>query len=258
VRPRADPAVRLAGAVVVVTGSTRGLGRSTARLLAARGARVVVVGRDAGAARGLATQLGGSSVAVDLREESSAEQVVAHAVQAHGRLDAVVANAGVGHAGDVADMAVPRVHELVELNVLAPLLLARASLPVMRAQGAGGLLFVTSVAGALGVPGESVYSATKAAVEMFADVLREEVKRDGISVSTVLPGVVRTDFFATRGVPYERRFPRPMTPDRAAHVVVRTLEDGRRRRIVPSWLALPARLSAAAPETYRRLERRLG
>ncbi len=244
--------------VVLVTGATRGIGRSTAVLLAQRGARVVCVGRDTAAAREVASLTGGSWLAVDLRNPGSAQEVVEHAVAAHGRLDAVVANAGVGHAGDLADMPVARVAELVEVNLLSPLLLARASLPMMRAQRAGSLLFVTSIAGTLGVPGESVYSATKAAVEAFADVLREEVRSDGLVVSTVLPGVVDTDFFTNRGRLYDRRCPRPLPAERAAQAVVGALEAESRHVLLPAWLALPARLRASAPALYRRLERRFG
>jgi short-subunit dehydrogenase len=118
-------------------------------------------------------------------------------------------------------------------------------------------VFVTSIAGAVGVPGESVYSSTKAAVESFAVVLREELRRDGVGVSTVLPGVVDTAFFERRGAPYDRRFPRPMPPARVARAVVGALESGRGRTVVPRWLSFPAWLSAAAPGTYRTLARRL-
>jgi short-subunit dehydrogenase len=93
---------------------------------------------------------------------------------------------------------------------------------------------------------------------MFADVLREEVRGDGITVGTLLPGVVRTDFFERRGQPYDRRFPRPMPPDRVARAAVRVLVSGRPSAVCPRWLALPIRLRATAPRLYRRLERRFG
>lgn len=236
----------LAGAVVVVTGATRGLGRSTAALLTARGATVVGVGRSAAP----------PDLAEDLTDPAAAERVVAAVLARHGRLDAVVCCAGVGAAGDLADLPVDRAVEVVALDLLSPVLLARAALAPMRAAGGGALLFVTSIAGALGVPGEGVYSSAKAGLETFADVLREEVRADGITVSTVLPGVVDTGFFTTRGRAYDRRVPRPVPPDRAARVVVDALEHGRRRVITPRWLAVPARLRATAPVLYRALERR--
>jgi short-subunit dehydrogenase len=254
--------VRIDGAVVLVTGASSGIGRATAHLLAARGAHVVAVGRDAVALRDLAESIGGTALTADLRLPATADRIVAAARAARGRLDGVVANAGIGHAGPVAEMTAEQVASLVDVNVRGTLLLARAAAEAFREQAAAGdrrdrgLVFVTSIAGAVGVPGESVYSATKAAVESFAVVLREELRADGVDVGTVLPGVVDTRFFERRGVPYGRRLPRPMPPERVARAVVTALQSGRPRTVVPRWLAVPAWLSAALPRPYRALARR--
>jgi short-subunit dehydrogenase len=245
--------VDLAGAVVVVTGASRGLGAAAAAELGRRGAVVVAVGRDAAALRAPGC---GSVCVADLRDPAAAETIVAHALTTHGRLDAVVANAGVGHAGDLAGMSPDRITELIAVNLTAPILLTRAALSPMRAARSGSLLYVTSIAGAVGVPGENVYSATKAALESFADTLRAEVRADGIRVCTVLPGVVDTGFFVTRGRPYDRRFPRPMPAARVANKIVDALVKGPDRVFVPRWLAGPAALRASAPRLYRTLERR--
>ncbi|MCU1616438.1 MAG: 2-hydroxycyclohexanecarboxyl-CoA dehydrogenase [Frankiales bacterium] len=250
------------GAVVLVTGAGSGIGRATAYLLAARGAHVVAVGRDAAALRDVAEATGGTAVQADLRDPAEAERSVRAAREARGRLDGVVANAGIGHAGPVADMTAEQVARLVDVNVRGTLLLGRAAAAAFGEQAAAGdhrargLVFVTSIAGAVGVPGESVYSATKAAVESFAVVLREELRPGGVTVATVLPGVVDTPFFDRRGVPYDRTFPRPVPPERVARAVVAALESGRARTVVPRWLAVPAWLSAAVPGPYRALARR--
>jgi short-subunit dehydrogenase len=258
----ASAGVPLDGAVVLVTGASGGIGRATAHLLAARGAHVVAAGRDPAALRDLAESTGGTALSEDLRDPMAPDRLVAQAYEARGRLDGVIANAGIGHAGPVVDMSARRVAALVDLNVRSTLLLARAAAVAFRQQAADGdrrrrgIVFVSSIAGAVGVPGESVYSATKAAVESFAVVLREELGPDDVGVSTVLPGVVDTEFFARRGAAYDRRFPRPMPPARVARAVVGALESGRPRTIVPRWLGLPAWLSAAVPGPYRALARR--
>ena len=89
-------------------------------------------------------------------------------------------------------------------------------------------------------------------------MLREELRGTGVTVSTVAPGAVATGFFATRGVPYDRRVPRPVRPERVAAAVLAALTRGLPRQVEPRWLGLPARLSATAPGLYRALARRFG
>jgi NAD(P)-dependent dehydrogenase (short-subunit alcohol dehydrogenase family) len=243
--------VELARRVALVTGASRGIGAATCAALTRRGAVVVAAGRDETALAGVAAA---STVVADAADPDAAPALVAAAVDRHGRLDAVVANAGIGWAGEFAGMDPARITELVDVNLRAPMLLARAALPVLRRPGA--LVFVTSIAGLVGVPGETVYSVTKAGLETFATLLREEV--DGVTVSTVAPGAVDTGFFTTRGVPYDRSFPQPIPPGQVAEAVVEAIATGRERRVEPRWLAVPARLSATAPKTYRALARRFG
>jgi short-subunit dehydrogenase len=125
----------------------------------------------------------------------------------------------------------------------------------MLAQGRGSLVFISSIAGNLLVPTETVYSATKAAVEGFAEPLRDELRGTGVTVSTVVPAVVRTSFFDTRGEPYERKFPRMIGPERIAAAVVDVIAHDRRRRVVPRWIQIPIRLRGIAPASYRAISR---
>ncbi|HEX7269329.1 MAG TPA: SDR family oxidoreductase [Streptosporangiaceae bacterium] len=245
------PPVELAGRVVLVTGASGGIGAAICAALTRRGAVVVAAGRDETA---LAAVAAASTVVADAADPAAAPALVATAVDRHGRLDAVIANAGIGWAGEFAGMDPARITELVDVNLRAPMLLARAALPVLRRPGA--LVFLTSIAGLVGVPGETVYSVTKAGLETFATLLREEL--DGITVSTVAPGAVDTAFFTNRGVPYDRSFPRPIPPGQVAEAVVEAIATGRQRRVEPRWLAVPARLSATVPKTYRALARRFG
>jgi NADP-dependent 3-hydroxy acid dehydrogenase YdfG len=243
---------------VVVTGGGHGIGRATSSALAARGATVVVAGLDEPALADVARQVGGSWCVADVRDPAHADDLVKHALDVHGRLDAVVANAGIGHAGPVAQMSADRICDLVDINVRGPMLLAQAALPTLIAQSRGSLVFLTSIAGRLLVDNEAVYSATKAAIEAFAVPLRDELRSTGVTVSTIAPGVVATAFFDGRGAPYERRVPRPMPPDRVAHAIVQAIETGRAHTTVPRWLDIPTRINAVAPGLYRRLARRFG
>ena len=250
--------VLLAGAAAVVTGGGGGIGAATVRALRHAGATVVAVDTDEPALADLARETGAEPYVADVRDPAHADRLVRHVLETRGRLDIVVANAGIGHAGDFADMTPQRVSDLVAINVSAPMLLALAAVPAMRNQGRGAIVFVSSIAGALLVPRESVYSATKAAVEAFAEPLREELRGAGISVSTVMPAVVATRFFATRGEDYDRRFPRPQPPERVAAAIVRAARDGSARVVVPPWFVLPLRLRSTAPRLYRALARRFG
>jgi short-subunit dehydrogenase len=123
----------------------------------------------------------------------------------------------------------------------------------MAGRGHGAVVFIGSVAGHVGVPGEAVYAAAKAGLVGLADSLRAELAGLGVSVSVVSPGAVATPFFERRGVPYGRRFPRPVPPERVADAVMAAVRTGRPETLVPRWLAVAVRLRGAAPSLYRRL-----
>ena len=240
----------LDGATALVTGGSSGIGAAVARILLARGARVLVVGRDA--ARLAAT--GCPFLSVDLAEPAAAAAVADWA----GPVDVLVGNAGLGWAGGLAEMPADRLETLVSVNVTAHLQLVRLLLPAMLRQRRGHIVLVSSIAGSLGVRDEAVYAATKAAVRIFADSLRYEVRPAGVGVSTIVPGVVDTPFFDRRGRPYERRWPRPVSAERVAEAVVNAVEKGKDEVFVPRWLAFPARLQGIAPGLVRSLQSRFG
>ena len=132
--------MQLAGKVALVTGAAHGIGHATAVALADRGMTVVAAGLDDERLAALARQVNGSWVGVDVRDPAHADDLVKHALDHHGRLDVVVANAGIGHAGAVADMTAERVCDLIDINVRAPLLLVRAALPHLLAQQSGAVV----------------------------------------------------------------------------------------------------------------------
>ncbi|OQO93900.1 short-chain dehydrogenase [Saccharomonospora piscinae] len=242
------------GTRVLVTGGSSGIGAATAATFASRGCAVVVVGRDSGALTEVARRTGARPCRADLTEPDAVDAVLAEA----GEVDVVVAAAGVGWAGRLADMPDRDIETLLRTNVLAPARLARAVLPDMARRGRGHLVFVSSIAGHLAVADEAVYSATKAAVNTLAGSLRHEARRHGVGVSIVVPGVVDTAFFTRRGTPYHRRTPRPVAAEVVAAAVVRAVEHRRAEVFVPRWLRLPARLRGLAPGLTDAAQRRFG
>ena len=247
--------MNLDGAVAIVTGAGRGIGAASARALAARGAKVIAIGLGSDDLHATAAATGGDALMADVRDPAHADDVVAHALDKYGRLDLVVANAGIGHYGAFAEMPAERILDLVAVNARAPILLARSALPTMLTQRRGALVFISSIVGALPVTREAVYGATKAAIDAFADTIREEVRGSGVTVSTVCPTVVDTLFFVDRGEPYVRKFPRRLRPERIAEAVVDAAEDGKARYVVPRWMTMPMRLRGVAPATYRAISR---
>ncbi len=250
--------MRISDSVFLVTGSSRGIGEAIAAQLGQRGAQVLLHGRCVDRLDANASALGAKALDVDLTGRGAAEELALRALDVYGRVDGVVHAAGVGWCGATADMPPGSVEELVSVNLVAAVQLTRCLLPGMIRAGRGHVSFVASIAGLTGVAREAVYSATKAAVVTFADSLRLELAGIGVGVSVISPGAVDTEFCATRGVPYQRRFPRPIPPQRVAAVVVRSIERDRPSAVVPSWLRAAPATRAAVPSLYRVLARRFG
>ncbi|MEV7007472.1 SDR family NAD(P)-dependent oxidoreductase [Streptosporangium sp. NPDC051022] len=245
--------MRLAGARVLITGASSGIGAATARAMADSGARLVLTGRDRARLESVAAETGGQAVVCDVT--TGVRTLASRA----GPVDVLVSNAGAGWAGPLAVMPWHSLEELVAVNLTAPIRLTRLFLPGMMEAGEGHVVFVASIAGAVGVGNEAVYSAAKAGLLGFAEALHEELRGfPGIGVSTVLPGVVDTPFFDRRGAGYDRRWPAPIPPERVARTIVTAVRRGRAESYVPGWLRLPARLRGAAPGPFRRLVRRRG
>ncbi len=183
--------------VVVVTGASSGIGRATAVRLAERGARVVACARDTSRLRRLAIEVPGTEVRrCDVRSPAERAAFIDGVLARHGRVDALVNNAGVGWEGLVEDMDYADVERLVSTNVTALIDLTRLVLPSMLEARSGDIVMVSSVSGYLSLPPQTVYCATKYAVEGFAEGLRREVRRRGVRVHTINPGPVRTEWLA--------------------------------------------------------------
>jgi short-subunit dehydrogenase len=183
------------GRVILITGASAGIGEAAARLLADSGARLALVARRADRLGALAAELPGAlAIGADLRDAAQITRAVAETVDAFGRVDVLVNNAGQGLHVPLDQVRLADLIAITELNVYAPLLAMQAVLPVMRAQRSGAIVTVSSATSRTVLPGLSAYSATKSAVNMLSAVARAEFADDGIVVSTVYPTATETEF----------------------------------------------------------------
>jgi len=250
--------VRLDGTVALVTGASDGIGQCVATRFAARGARVLVHGRDPDRTRAVADDVGGAPLIADLASPAGRARLVSQATEEFGRVDVLVNNAGIGWSGPLTDMSVDGIRTLIGVDLLAPIELSRALLPAMVERRSGAVCFVSSVAGRAGVAGEAVYSAAKAALDTFAESLRAEATGSGVHVGVVVPGAVSTRFFEKRGRPYGRERPKPVPPGAVADAVVRSVADNKAEVWVPRWLRIAPTVRTLAPSVYRTLAPRFG
>jgi short-subunit dehydrogenase len=244
-------------AVVLITGASGEIGAGCAVELSGRGARLIVTARDS-AIGDLAADVGAKAFVCDLAQPGAVDQLATDALDVYGIVDVVVHCAGIGWRGQTTGMTGTRLDELVAVNLQAPMQLSRLLLPGMLERRRGHLSFVASIAGWLGVTEEAVYSATKSGLITYAESLRAELADGGVGVSVVSPAAVRSDFWANRGTPYDRRFPRQMSAARVARALVRGIEQERAHQMLPRWLAVAPAVRATAPSLYRAMTRRFG
>ncbi len=183
------------GKVVLITGASEGIGAATARLLAARGAKVAVAARSIDKLNEVVAELGDSfAVRVDMTQPASITAMVDAVVDNYGRIDVLVNNAGRALRARVADVTVADFQSVVDLNVYGPLLAMQAVIPHMRRQGGGSIVNVSSNVSKMAIPTIGAYAATKYALNGLTLTARGELADDGIIVSVMHPGQTATNF----------------------------------------------------------------
>jgi 3-oxoacyl-[acyl-carrier protein] reductase len=195
---------KLAGKVAIITGASAGIGQASARLLAREGARLVLSARRGERLDALIQELrslGGEGISVigDARDEATAVRTVEAAMSAYGCIDMLINNVGIGNYKKLIDTSLDDYVEMMDVNVRSTFLFSRHVVPVMIKQGEGLVLFISSMAGVYGFPGEAVYCATKFAQVGFAEGLDKELRPYGIKVGTICPGGVKTEFALGKG-----------------------------------------------------------
>jgi short-subunit dehydrogenase len=245
--------VKPADASVILTGASGGIGAATARVLVDAGARVLLVARDrtrlAALAQRLAVHAGDGHVAalaVDIATAHGRAQLREIAEARH--VNVLVNNAGLPCFGAIETIDEARIAEVVATNLLAPIELTRTLLPLLRGQGNGIVLNIGSTLGRLGLPGFSVYAATKFGMRGFTESLRRELAGSGVDVLYLAPRATKTRFNDASVAAYNRATnTREDAPERVARAVLRTLERRTPERQLGFPEVLAVRLNALVP-----------
>lgn len=187
---------KLDGKVAIVTGASSGIGEATAIALSAEGAKVAATARRSERLEQLARKVEGSdflAITADVRSEQDCERIVQETVAKWGRVDILVNNAGVMLLGPIVDADTEDWRRMIDTNLYGLIYATHKALPVMKRQGSGHIVNISSTAGRTTMVNGGVYNLTKWGVNAFSDSLRQEVHKHKIRVTIIEPGVVQTE-----------------------------------------------------------------
>ncbi|PIX99206.1 MAG: short chain dehydrogenase [Hydrogenophilales bacterium CG_4_9_14_3_um_filter_59_35] len=250
--------MRLDGCRALVTGATGGIGRATALALARKGARLALLGRNAEKLEEICREVhrqGGIALPVvfDLAQDEGHERAVAEAVAQLGGLDLLVNNAGALDFTPFEQQEPAAIERIFRTNTVAPLLLARAALPAMLAQGAGRIVNVGSIFGSIGFAYFAAYSASKFALRGFSEALRRELADTGVGVTYVAPRYTRTALndgqVSQMAIAAKMRMDEP---EAVAARILRAIEKERNECTIGGPEGLFARINALLPQLVDR------
>ena len=227
----------LIGKTAIVTGGSRGIGLAIARALVTSDVNVMITGTKEKPLEDAIRELGALAMAqrADVRDYSDVERAFNAAAAHFGGVDILVNNAGVGVFTPVASMSIDQWHQVIETNVTGAFYCSRAVLPHLRKRGGGWIVNISSLSGTNPFANGAAYCASKAALNAFSESLMQEVRHDGIRVTTVAPGSVNTSF-----ADHDSGAEWKLSPDDVAHAVVDLLDHP--PRSLPSRVEIrPAR-----------------
>lgn len=184
---------RLENKVAIVTGGARGQGAAEARLFASEGATVVLTDVLSAEGEATAAECGGTFMHHDVSSEEAWERVVADTLEANGRIDVLVNNAGIYHRAKMVDHSLDDFRRLIDINTIGVFLGMRTVAPSMMENESGSIINISSVAGLVGAPGSIGYGASKFAVTGMTKTAAFELARHGIRVNSIHPGMIETD-----------------------------------------------------------------
>jgi short-subunit dehydrogenase len=244
----AEDANRDGARVAVVTGGSSGIGAAIARALAGRGWRLVLIARGEERLAAVANDVGAEHEVCDVGDRAEVERVAAAIRERHPAIRMLVNNAGIPGRGGFLDLEPERIEELVRVNYLGSVWCLRAFLPALEAGGPADLVNIASVAATIAAGHSGPYSASKHAQLAFSRSVGVELAGTGITVHTVIPGLIDTPGFPNRSR-FGNRLLRGLVaePELVAAQVVRAVERKRLEQFVPHWYRPAAIVQAAAP-----------
>ena len=240
----------------MVTGASMGIGEAIAKAFVEHGANVVLLSRDASRAEAARERMGAVdrtlALACDVRNREEIDRVVEATLQRFGKIDIWVNNAGHGLIDSVAQMDMAACRGLFETNLFGTLASMQAVIPVMKKQGSGAIINVSSVAGHIPLPYSAAYSGSKFAMNAMGKAVRIELRKRNINVLTVCPGYVQTEFSANAVRGKELQKVRPskiqgITAERVAQATLRGYRKQKREVIVPWTMHLAVKVYQLFP-----------
>jgi short-subunit dehydrogenase len=254
--------MELGGKVVVITGASMGIGEALAKLFVEQGANVVLLSRDSSRAEAARTRIGflerTAAFACDVRHSEEIDRVIALTLHHFQRIDIWINNAGHGLLDSVSQMNMAAYHDMFETNFFGAVSAMQKVVPIMRQQGGGAIINVSSVAGHIPLPFHAAYSATKFALNAIGKGARVELKKDGIHILTVCPGYVQTAFSqnAMRGNDLKKVRPnsvKGISAERVARATLQGYLKGKREVIVPWTMHIPVKVYQLFPGLVERV-----
>jgi short-subunit dehydrogenase len=247
--------VEIRGTTALVTGATGGIGHAIARALHARGAGLILTGRRTDVLQPLAEECAARSLALDLSLPAEVERLVEEA----GPVDILVANAALPASGTLDSFSIEQIDRALDVNLRAPIVLARTLAPAMIARRHGHMVFISSLSGKAATAGAALYNASKFGLRGFASALRADFRPYGVGVSAVFPGFIRdAGMFADSGAELPRGIG-TRSPDDVARAVITAIERDRAEiDVAPLALRVSATFAGVAPELAARMGRRFG
>ena len=238
--------MEISGKVAIVTGASSGIGLETAKLLAASGASVALVARSKDRLDALAKSLAGSLVVqADMSNEEDVKGMVGSVEKHFGRIDILVNNAGRGYDASVEKTDAQEFRGLFELDVVGPLIAMQMVIPIMRKNGGGAIINISSATALMRLPNMAAYSSLKRALAGISLTASEELKKDNIAVGVVYPYITLTDFEKNtiKGPTFaqeRREGGAPFKPDTALHVaecILSGIKSGEPEIFAHEWMA---------------------